>query len=386
MAKQLRSWRWAVALGVALPLAAAAAWLPVRSGSPHQLPAGQRFAGDYAAVGERIEIAGDVDGDVMVVASRVTISGNVSGDVLALASDLALTGDVAGDVRVAALTVSLGGAVGKNLNVWAGQLALTPTSSVGRNALIGSDALKLQGTINGALAARGGTVVLDGSVAGPATVALGEHGTLTIGREARVNGDLTYLARSPEQLLSTTTAPVTGVVKHQPFVGPTPAERWRTEIFGRLVSLFGLLVVGLVLVTLAPRWCLELAELMQRRQPWLTLAWGVIGFLAVPVGAVALVFTVIGMPLALIVAVLYLVGMYVAQAVAGIVIGVSVLQRFGNGRWNKTFLPSMVVGMTLLVAVSSFGPAGWLARLAAALWAFGAILRSAGQALPRWRS
>lgn len=385
MAKQFRLWRWAVAVGVALPLVAAAAFLPSRSAAPHQLPAGQRFSGDYFAVGEVIDLAGDVDGDVMVAASRVRISGHVNGDVLALASELILSGDVSGDVRAAAMTVTIRGAVGKNLNVWAQRLALEPASSVGRNALVGGETLKLQGTVGGTLAAQGHRVTLSGGVGGPTAVNVGSAGILTLSETAQLAGDLTYHSSSPEQLHATATPHVGGKVVHQPLPVASQAERLRAEIFGRLLSLFGLLVVGLVLVSVMPRWCLELSDLMVRRQPWLTAAWGVVGVLAVPVVAVILFLTLIGIPLAVMAVALYFVSLYVAQAVAGITLGVLVLQRIGQGRFASPLIVPMVAGITLLALVTSLGAAGWMLRLAAVLWGFGAMLRSARSALPQWR-
>lgn len=377
-------WRLVVVAGLAAPVAAGAFWLSGRTGVPWHVPANQSFQGDYVKLGETIDLAGEIDGDVIVAGARVTIGGTVTGDVIAAAAaELVITGDVEGDVRVAGRAVTISGAVGKNLNVWGVRVAVAPTASVGRNAYVSGETIDLAGIISGSVASRGVTQRLAGTVTKTAAFELGDQGRLTLTPEAKVGGDFTYLAGSPEQVRGNLTGQVGGEVMHQPL--PSPAERLRQHLFGRLVSLFGLLVVGLVLVSLVPRYCLRVADQMGGRQGWLTLAWGFVGVLVMPLFAFALLFTMIGIPLALMLLAVYLVVLYLAQVVAGVTVGILLFQRFFGGRLAKTLLPPMVVGMTVLVLVSSLGPVGWLVRLAAVLWGTGAILKLKVEQFKEWR-
>lgn len=380
---------------LAFALAAAALVTPLgvgaflradRPGVPAVLARDQIFQGDYVAVGDLIELQGNVDGDVIVAASRLVVSGAVSGDVIAAASTIAITGEVEGDVRAAAMDVTISGAVGKNVNVWGNRVAVTAEATVGRNLSGVADQFVLDGAVGRSLAVRSANVVIAGRVDGAVRLQAGRHGLITLKPQATIKGALTYEASAAGQLQRDVGATVGGVVRHVAQVEPSAGAAWQRSLFLRVFSLFGMFVVGLVLVTFAPRAVLALIQQSGSRQPWLALAWGLIIVVATPLAAFVLLLTVIGLPLALLMAGAYVMTLYLAQVVSGISLGVWLMSRAKVRRLNGTLVLPMVLGLTLLVAATMFfGPIGWLIELLAVVWGVGAWWRFTLQVLAQWR-
>ena len=383
-----RRWGLAVlaAVVLAVPLAAGAFLAADRPGVPAQLNRDQIFQGDYIAVGDVIEISGNVDGDVIVAAQRLVVSGAVSGDVIAAASTIEISGDVEGDVRVAAKQVHLSGAVGRNANLWGQQITMTDAASVGRNVYAVAELLTLQGAVGRNLAARALNVTIAGSIGGAAQVHVGDRGTVSLQSGADVEGAFSYEATAATQFSRHESAKVGGEVRHLPWAAPETGGGWPHFFFFRVIGLFGMFIVGLVLVTFAPKAMVGITQQSWTRQPLPALAWGLVVTLVTPVAALVLAFTIIGLPLALLIFGGYLMVLYLAQIVAGIALGIFVFSRLPANRSRGSLVLPMVLGMTLLFFLTVFlGPFGILVKISAVLWGVGALWRFKTQQLAQWR-
>ncbi|MDO8559596.1 MAG: hypothetical protein Q7S23_00970 [bacterium] len=382
--------RWALAVlaaGVlAVPLAAGAFLTVDRPGVPAQLRRDQIFQGDYIAVGEVVELAGNVDGDVIVAAQRLVVSGAVSGDVIAAASSVEISGDVEGDVRVAAMQVDISGIIGRNANLWGQQVTMTDTASVGRNLYAVGEQLTLQGTVGRNLAVRALNVAIRGSIGGAAQVHVGDRGTIALQSGTDIKSSFTYEATAATQLTRDESAKVGGEVRHLPWAEPESGSGWPHFLFFRIIGLFGMFVVGLVLVTFAPKAMVGITQQSWTRQPLPAFAWGLVITVATPAAALVLAFTIIGLPLALLSLGAYLMALYLAQVVAGIALGIFAFSRLPANRSRGSLVLPMVLGMTLLFFLTAFlGPLGILVKIFAVLWGVGALWRFKTQQLAQWR-
>ena len=104
-----------------------------------------------------------------------------------------------------------------------------------------------------------------------------------------VGGDLLY--HSLREATIDTGATIGGTVS---MVKPVVNERSVTSImrsfvsFWRLVSLFGLFVVGLIVLAVIPKTALRITDRMKMR-PWPSLGWGAVAFIVTPIVALLLV-------------------------------------------------------------------------------------------------
>ena len=375
-----------IAVAVMLPVAAVAFALQGRPGVPLQLAKNEIVQGDYITAGDTIDLQGNIDGDVIVVGKTVTIAGAVSGDVIVAANTLIISGEVEGDVRVAGMHVTIDGTIGKNCNVWGADVTLGEKSSIGRNGYVVGQNVSIRGAVGKNLAVRAANLMLGGNVVSDVLAEVGIDGVVTLLPGGSIGGNLTYAAATAEQLRRDPAAKVSGTVRHEAIPVPTAAERLWYSIFGWMVSLFGMLVVGLALINLVPRYVVQLVQQGYIRKPWRSLASGLVVVVATPIVVVVLLFTVIGLPLALILAAFYFVILYTAQVVSGIAIGLLLFNRTLGSRYRGTSLLPMVCGLILYVAIAGMlGPVGWALKMIAVLWGVGALWQVSLKNVAQWR-
>jgi hypothetical protein len=108
-----------------------------------------------------------------------------------------------------------------------------------------------------------------------------------------------------------------------------------------------------------------------RRQFGLSVLTGFILMVVVPVAALLVLLTVVGIPLSLVVMFLYLATLYPGQIFAALWLGDWLLGRLG--RTGASPYLAMTVGVIVLVIVVAVPFAGWLLRLVAILAGFGAL-------------
>jgi cytoskeletal protein CcmA (bactofilin family) len=312
-------------LGLALALGATpAAALERRAGDSVGVPAGETVDDDLAIAGDTVTIGGRVTGDLFVAGGTVTLlpSAQIDGDVLAAGGALVINGAIGGDVRAAGASLQLGGTVGRNATVAGSQVTLGPNATIKGNWLSGSDRTLLQGTVEGNVTGGGSTVQLAGRVGRNVEVA---SERLLVEPSARVGGKLTYVSNVDQAVPDGT---VRGQIERvAPPERPRDARRG-FDVVGTalgLLLLAGSIVVGLLLAWLAPG-LYRSAQAVLEQQALLAFGVGLVTLIVVPVLAIVLMVTVLGLPLGLLGLVAYFAGWYIgwlaaAAALAGLVVG-----------------------------------------------------------------
>lgn len=359
-----------LALLLALPFAGQAA---INKASENvYLPSGEVHQGNYYAGGNAVEIAGTVNGDVFVVGNSITISGTVNGDVFAAASNIRVSGDVDGSVRVAASNVSFDGKVSRNIMGAGSNLVISETAEVGKHVTLAGAVVDVRGKVGGNLEIAGNTATIANEVGGDTYIKI--DGKLTLLPQASLKGNLDYHAMKKISLEEREL--VQGETVYHPFVKKPKRGAILGFIavgyfFGKLVQLFGMFIVALVIIYLGRKKVLEIANLMIKR-PGAQIGRGVVWFFLTPLVCILLLVTLIGIPLALITAVLYVVMLYLSKVFASIALGVLLAKGFG---WEKASLVmKMIIGVIAFVILKSLPIIGWLICLVAIWWGFGAII------------
>jgi hypothetical protein len=149
--------------------------------------------------------------------------------------------------------------------------------------------------------------------------------------------------------------------------------------FGGLVWLFGSAILGALAIIFAPRASARAAEL-GRRQPLATFGVGLLALCAVPVAAVLIGVTLVGLPLALVIAALYWVGLLLAWPALGLVVGTEIARRVRRGE-PMPVLGALVVGLIVLHLVTHLPIVGGLVAFLGLAFGLGLIVQS----FRRWR-
>lgn len=373
------------ALILAVPLVGGAA---TKKGSPNiYIGSDEKVLGNLIRAGSTVEINADVPQDLFVFGQTVLINGNVGGSVFTAASTVKINGDVAGSVRAAGSIVEINGRIGKNLTVFGSNVILGEQSEVGWDVVAYAATVELRGKINGRIDGGGSQIVVTGEVVQGGKVDVGKDGRLLLRDSAKVGGILEYVASEPAEVAPG--AQIPGQLKQTMPKITAKETRWeffRGPVwwFGKLIKLFGLLVVGLVLVSVGRKRVKAIADNMLS-SPGKDILWGLVYFIAMPIALLLLLFTIIGVPLALIGAAVYAISLYVAKVFAGIALGGLLLARIDKKKKKNSLMLAMVIGLVMLTILCSLPFVGFLLGLLAMWWALGAMIEAKMVEIRKWR-
>ena len=261
-----------------------------------------------------IRIREPVGRDLVVVGGTVDISEKVGKDLFALGGTITIASDIDGDVLAAGTKVIISSSIGGNVSILAKKVEILPGAKIA-----------------GSVRIRAVEVALDGDIAGDAVIDAEQFE-----QTGAISGGLQYNKIERQ--------------KSSP-----NALSW----FFRLVSLFGMLVIGLLLVNIFPK-AMRNSISASMKNPAKDFLCGIIGLVATPLAVIVLMLTIIGFPFALILGAAYLVLLYLAQIFVGIILGTYIFGALkGKDRASRySLMATMVVGIVvfwLIAGIPSLG-------------------------------
>lgn len=390
-----------------------------RSGENVVIGRDEVIAGDLYVGASTVTIDGTIKGDLVGAAGQITVNGTVEGDILAAAQSVVINGVVGDDARAFAQAVQVGreAQVAGDLAVGAMSLETQSGSIIKGDVLVGGYQALLAGNIAQDVLAGLDRMELRGTTGGNVTVAVSGvndvsavqfspagqlpiptlSAGLTLADSARIDGKLDYRSSSEAKLA--TGAQIAGgthferiqVTGDEPQPGPITGSRY-------LQQFAGLLLAGMLLLWLAPRWTRHMADSVAA-DPLPSLAWGLVAFAAFIVALVALLLATI--MLAVLLGFLTL-GSIVAWVIGFGLLGGSALVfgyitfaayiavaivAFVVGRWlvglvqpawiERAYVP-LLVGLVLYVLVNAIPWLGTLTSMLVVLLALGALWQWGG--------
>lgn len=377
MAPRVGGWIWTLCLFLACPLPA----LAFVSRSGPTVTISQSVQDDLYLGGRVVTSTAAVDGDVVAAGGQVDLSGPTTGEVLAAGGTVRVGGTIGRAVRAAAGSLSVDAKVGGDSILAGGMVNVGPAADIGRDLVASGGSVTMSGTVARNARLRGGDVTVGGTVHGDADIRAGK---IILLPTARIGGHLRYSSDHPLELQSG--ARIAGgteripVARHREGASGAP---W-LGFWARLVEGAALLVLGLVLLGVIPHGGAAVTREVATRFGRSLLA-GFLLVVAVPVAAVLLLFTVIGIPLSAVAMLLYLATLYPGQVFVAGWLGDQIMRwprRSGEG-FRARALP-LTIGTIVLVLVFAIPYAGWAVRLIAVLTGFGALWITVWQAaMPR---
>ncbi len=336
-------------------------------------------------VARTINIAGQVEGDVIVAAAELIISGRVGGDVIAAAADIKITGQVEGNIRVVGNNVNISAKVGKNLNIFGANLVIDDQADIGWSLLFAGTKVEVKGLVGGHLDGIADQANLYSEIGGDAYVELGSRGKLTVFGDSEIGGTLTYRAARENQLIIKTGADIS---KQKFLQGKGYEINWESLVgfgssfyyFIKVVQLFGLLVVGLILLALFKKKLFNVTEIMLKKSG-LCMGWGAVYLVVIPIIIILLLFTVIGIPMAIILGFIYGLALYLTKIFVSLFIGQKILEFLKKGK-QYSILGALALGLVIYLMLVRISYIGWLFSLVSLVWvlgAFGELLKKRNQ-------
>ncbi len=325
--------------------------------------------GDSVVVGKDEKI----DNTLYTAGNNINVDSEVIGDVFCAGQTININGTVEGDIRAAGQDVTVNGTVEGNATIAAQAFTLTSSGKIGGDVTLGSADGTFNGSVGRDITAGGGTLTIASQVGRDIT---GTFENLKLTSSARVQGSIDYTSNNQLQKLSG--AVVTGKVTQ---TVPEQTSSKRGAVFGFSVGWFlywflAMLVTALVLTLLFPRLFQTVTDQGMPR-PWEALLTGFVASIAVPVLLVILAITAVGIPLALILGLMWAIVAMLSGPVFGYYIGRHVL------RGSRRPILIMLSGASLLLVLYFIPVVGFIALLAAFWIGTGMLLLELFRRTPR---
>ena len=335
--------------------------------------------GDQYLAGSTVDVHGTVEGDLTMAGLQAGLDGTVTGDVNAAGLLVHVGGVVGDDVRALGGKVVVEGWVGDGLLAGGGEIFLTRGTRVGGNAILAARRIVSRGDVRGNLDATGSYVEIDGDVEGTARIRSDE---LVIGPKARLLGDLVVQGANPPRIAEG--ARVAGKVTVSAPV-PDTLGAWIVAAARASLMQIGMLLVAWAWMALAPVLARDAAAI-EWRSPGLAETFGVAAVAGLPLAAVLLALTVVGIPVAIGVGSVWVLLVLVGYSSTAIFLGAWLrmqMRRTLDVPGMRSRLLWTLAALLLLRAASALPWVGWVVMVGAVLAGAGAVARAAQLARAR---
>lgn len=344
--------------------------------------ADEKVEGDLLRAGRMVRILAPVDGDVIVIGGTVEVAGPVTGDVIAVGADVRVRSDVAGSVRVLGGTVEITGTVGRSVLAAGRQVVMGETAEVGWSITVASADFVFRGRAGRDVRAWSESSLIAGEVGRDLILFATAEDGLTLERTALIQGDFDYTAADPAVVREG------AVVKGKTSQHQLPEQSWRAATVGqalaKLIRLFGLIVVGLVLMSLVPK-AMDAMSAQEQVWKWSSLGVGFLWTALTPIAAIVLLFTIIGVPFTLILAASWAIGVYFSQIIIALFFGRMLFRYVFKSEERAPKFMDLVFGALVWVILISIPFFGWFVYLVGILLGMGSLVAFKRQELARFR-
>lgn len=328
-------------------------------------------AGNYFAAGDNVTIEGDGIFSGYAAGANVSATGANFEDGIAFAgAKINVTDVCAGSsAYLAGNSIEVKDSFISGNVLAAGSIVSIDDGSYCNAALLFGNTVEFSGTTNSIIVA-GNRVVIDGTINGDAII---EGDDVIIGENAVIDGAVTITADKEPQISDSatmgeykfnkiTTKEAEGQVKRS--VGAVIVDKIKSAIYWSLA----MVLVGLVMCWLMKKQLLE-AGIMVKERTGIMLGTGAIVLLVTPIAAIIALFTVIGIPVTLLVMTIYIVLCCIAIAFSGASIG-----RFVFSNLNPVL--ASIISIVILEFVKVIPIVGGFVSLAACIYTLGYFVQA----------
>ncbi|MEZ5357596.1 MAG: hypothetical protein R3F48_02115 [Candidatus Zixiibacteriota bacterium] len=316
-------------------------------------------------------IDGTVLGDMCLAGGSYHFTGEILGNFNTASQRANLRGKIHNSVRIAAQMVSLDAEIGKDAMIFASEIELGSSSSVGRDVSLMGNEVSINGDIGRDVYIFCDQVIISGNIGGDVKI---EAQSVTIVGPAEIQGDIKY--KGPREIKMDDDVIVHGEVDWDK-TEKTKKEDEGSDIGLDIVLFFCSLTTGLILIPIF-RQHTELTVQQIQINPLASLGIGFVFLFAAPFAILLLMFTIIGIPAALILLFAYTVFFYIAKIYTSIVLGELIIKAFRKNTPVRMGL-AFVIGLIILSLLFNAPYIGWIVYVLTIFFGLGGLLRGMNQ-------
>lgn len=348
----------------------------------YSTPTQERVAGNLYVAGGTVMVGSEVGGDLVMFGGTLTTTGRVDGDLAAGGGSIQLLGPVNGDVRVAGGQVTINDRVGGELLVLGGTVHLLANSVVQGDIHVIGGQVVIDGTVQGSVRYFGGRLTINGTVQGNVNAKASEK--LIIGSNANIGGALTY--QSPQEAQIADGAHISGVVSYKPMtelrVNKQAPRLALFAIIGMLTAIKTLACLGMVLLVVW-LWRRSASDVLQEANDhfWPSLGRGLVYTILVPIAAILLIVSFIGLIPGILLLLGYFSLMIVVKVLSGIFLGAWFWAVMKKRPALQITWVNAIIGMLALELLGLIPIIGWIIQILVFVAIFGVVATRAQKAI-----
>ena len=344
-----------------------------------EMPQG-RVEGPHFRFDDRVVISENLQGDVYAAGEKVVIDGDIDGDLMVAGKDIIINGNVSHDLRTAGLNVTVNGTVGGNVSAAGANVVFGPESQVMGSLVGGMASARFEGLVAGNVYLAAENYDVNGSFNQDVMM---HAGRVNLMKGAHIRGNLTAKLDGPEAQVSDDQAQIDGQKDIQQYVAPErdrERERQATQAWagvktsGLIMSLLVGFMTAAVLLYLFPQVFHHVAAFPQTNIIG-SFGWGFAYTILAPVAMILLAVTLIGLPLAGLLLVAYILSCVFAHWVVSLAVGQAIFKKY-KFSWLKNQYAQLFGGLLVLGVVGLIPVVGGLVSIVTFFMGMGAIYLS----------
>ena len=295
---------------------------------------------------------------------------SIQGDAFAAGGSVEAKGTVHGSLYAVGGKVEVQGRVERDLRAAGGDLLIARDARIDGKATLAGGHVVVEGPIRSHLSAAGGSVLVDAPIAGNVEVFARD---VDIGPRAEISGTLTYWSEHPARIDAA--ANISGAVLQRQMSVPQGAYQAGIAalVIGGVVVFLGFAALGTLMVFLLPNATANVARALATN-PGRSLLFGMGMLMAVPMMGVLFMITIIGIPIGLLVFLLYVLALMIGYVTVAYFIGEHLvnLVRKGKPAGPGYRVLGFITALALLASLQTLPFVGALIALVVVLMGLGA--------------
>lgn len=310
--------------------------------------------------------------DVFVAGNIITINGEVGNDLFAAGSTIIVNGVINGSARLAANEVVINGIVERNALIFANTIVLEEDSAVFGDAHIFGSVVTTKGqTVNTTIGAE--TVTLNGIMLGTVESTSEEA---TVGSSAEFTTTATIISDEDPVIAEEAVGQQYVTTSHRIDTSDEIVRirevNKQSRFEKRLTYFFFTLLLGIIVVLVWPTLPQRITNGMKER-PGATWALGAVILLIAPMLCVLLLFTLIGIPVAIVLFFIYLLALLFGTLSTAYLLGQQLVSERSVKHPTWRAVLTLTVGLFILSMAMLTPWIGWFICILVATWGLGGI-------------
>jgi hypothetical protein len=319
-------------------------------------------------------ISSEVNSDLTIIGGETFVSSKVTGDVFVAGGEIEFSGQVEGDLRIIGGDVTIAGDVIGDILIIGGNVLVTDQATLLNDVLLVGGDINFQSDSNKRLKVVAGKVFINGVISGDSEITTQSLG---IGSGSDISGIFSYY--SPKKFEQQDGAVVTAEINYNKINTIRDTGIIKNTIvnvlnFWILLKFITTLIIAFILVHVLKVFSVRVNDIISSSFVKSILA-GLLTIFLVPIIILVFFISLVGLPIGLLVTLIFTILMLIAPAVSGVYLGSWIRKILGKTSEYLVDFHSAAIGVILYTILQFIPVVGDFIRFVVMIAALGAMIR-----------